>query len=224
MRIRHRFALAFLILLSRLASAQEPATIQQQEVQTALEVRVVKPLIWRNYCLEVSIIRRNRSKVPIFLPFSGIFIYSTVMDTTNVLGQGNGTAWFVVYGLSDIICSDVTRLGPGETKQDTLCIEDTFPVVNSETKMRRQVRVQGRLRISAGYFPAAQKWQISNAQREEMMRTPNAKWKNADRLKGASVSFEISIPCPKGIGRAECTIPPPIFQGERHVPVPDISH
>jgi hypothetical protein len=113
-------------------------------------------------------------------------------------------------------------LGPGEAKQDVYCLWDTFPLENRETKIRRQVRLLGRLRISAGYFPEAQRWQISNAQREEMLRTPTAKWKNADRSNGGSVTLEVPIPCPEGVNEAQCATAPPVFEGEHPVAIPDI--
>lgn len=222
MRLRHRFALLILLPLTRLACAQESSAVHAQEIARPLEIRLTKPPVWKNYCLEVSITRVNLSKSPIFLPFNGVFIFSTVTDATNTLGQGEGEAWFPVHGLSDIISSDVTRLGPGEAKQDVYCLWDTFSVVNRETKMRRQVRLLGRLRISAGYFPGAQRWQISNAQCEEMMRTPAAKWKNADRSNGGSATIEVPIPCPEGVNEAQCATAPPVFKGERGVAIPDI--
>jgi hypothetical protein len=78
-----------------------------------------------------------------------------VTDATNTLGQGTEVAWLPVYGMSDIIDHNVTRLAPGETKRDTYCLWDTFPVVDSEKKMRRQVRLQGNLRIYASYYREA---------------------------------------------------------------------
>jgi hypothetical protein len=172
----------------------------------------------------VSIKRTNRSKSPIFVPsLAGVFIDSSVTDATNSLGQGTGMAWFSVYGMSDIIDPSVTRLAPGATKRDTYCVWDTFPVVDSGKKMRRQVRLQGNLRIYASYYREAPSWQTSKPQREEMARTPPTKWKKADRWTGGSVMTEIPIPCPKGATKPDCTLPPAIFQGEHSVPVPDVG-
>lgn len=39
------------------------------------------------------------------------------MDTTNALGEGRGEAWFIITGPSDVLTSDVARLGPGKTNQ-----------------------------------------------------------------------------------------------------------
>jgi hypothetical protein len=210
-------------VLTGMAYGQKSPSITKQDASRPLEVRVTKPLAWNNHCLQVNIARVNRSKSAIFLPFTGVFIYSSVTDATNALAQGKGRAWFTAYGYSDIIAKDVTRLGPGEAKRDVYWASDTFPVVNGETRRRRQVRVQGSLPSSAGYFPEAPTWQISKAQREEMMSTPPAKWKNADRWNGGRVTLEIPLPCSHDANVAECTSPPPIFAGERGVRVPDLG-
>jgi len=121
--------------------------------------------------------------------------------------------------MSDIIDLSVTRLAPGESRRDTYCISDTFPVVDSEKKTR-QVRLQGNLRIYASYYREAPNWQVSKQQREEMAQTLPPKWKNYDRWNGGLVLAEISIPCPKSAKKPDCTLAPPIFQGERTVPIP----
>jgi hypothetical protein len=124
--------------------------------------------------------------------------------------------------MSDTIDPSVTRLAPRETQRDTYCIWDTFPVVDSEKKMRRQIRLQGNLRIYARYYREAPNWQISKQQREKMAQTPPSKWKNADRWNGGRVMTEIPVPCPKG-AKPDCTIPPPIFRSEHGVPTPDVE-
>jgi hypothetical protein len=224
MTVARQLRLLVLLLACPFAHGQSPTTSNSQAISQPLEVHIVDPPDWKNYCLEVNIKRTNRSRSPIFLPsFAGVLIYSSVTDATNTLGQGTGVAWFPVYGMTDIIDPSVTRLAPGETKRDTYCIWDTFPVVDSEKKMRRQVRLQGNLRIYASYYRETPNWQISKQRREEMAQTPPSKWKNADRWNGGRVMAEISIPCPKGTSKPDCTIPPPIFQGEHSVPIPDVG-
>lgn len=222
--VARQLRLSVLLLACPFAYGQSPTTSNSQAIPQPLEIHLANPPHWKNFCLEVSIRRTNRSKSPIFLPsFAGVLINSSVTDATNTLGQGTGVAWFTVYGMSDIIDRSVTRLAPGETKRDTYCIRDTFPVVDSEKKMRRQVRLRGYLRVYARYYREAPNWQISKQQREEMAQTPPSKWKNADRLNGGSVMTEIPIPCPEGASKPDCTIPPPIFQGEHGVPIPDVG-
>ena len=222
--VARQLRLSVLLLACPFAYGQSTATSDSQAISQPLEIRMANPLRWKNYCLEVSIIRTNRSKSPIFLPsFAGVLIYSSVTDATNALGQGTGVAWLPVYGMSDIVDPSVTRLAPGGTKWDTYCIWDTFPVVNSEKKIRRQVRLQGNLRIYASYYREAPNSQISKQQREEMAQTPPSKWKNADRWSRGRVMTEIPVPCPKGAGKPDCTIPPPIFQDEHSVPIPDVG-
>ncbi len=222
--VARQLRLSLLLLVCPFAYGQSHDTSNSQAISQALEIHFANPPHWKNACLEVSIRRTNRSKSPIFLPsFAGVLIYSSVTDATNSLGQGTGVAWFTVYGMGDIIDRNVTRLATGESKRDTYCICDTFPVVDSEKKMRRQVRFQGSLRIYASYYREVPNWQISKQQREKMAQTPPSMWKNADRWNGGSVMTEIPIPCSEGASRPDCTIPPPIFQGEHGVPIPNVG-
>jgi hypothetical protein len=85
------------------------------------------------------------------------------------------------------------------------------------------VPLRGTLQIEAVYYRAEQNWQISKAQREEMAQTPQAKWKNADRQKGAATTLELSIPCVKAGWASECTKPPVVLEDEK-VWVPDIFY
>lgn len=222
--VARQLRLSVLLLACPFAYGQSPNKSNSQAISEPLEIHLTNPPHWKDSCLEVSVRRTNHSKSPIFLPsFAEALMYSSVTDATNSLGQGTGVAWFTVYGMTDIIDRSVTRLASGESKRDTYCIWETFPVVDSEKKMRRQVRLQGRIRIYASYYREAPKWQISKQQREEMAQTPPSMWKNADRWNGSSVMTEIRIPCPKGISKPDCTIAPPIFQGEHSVPIPDVG-
>jgi hypothetical protein len=222
--VARQLRLSVLLLACPFAYGQSPSASDSQAISQPLEIHLANPPHWKNFCLEVSIKRTNRSKSPIFLPsFGGVLINSSVTDATNSLRQGTGVAWFTVYGMSDIIDRSVTRLAPGEAKRDSYCIRDTFPVVDSEMKMRRQVHLQGRLRIYASYYREAPNWQISKQQREEMAQTPPSMWKNADRWNGGRVMTEIPIPCPEGASKPDCTIPPTIFPGEHGVSTPDVG-
>ena len=218
-----RLGLLIVLLAMQLGYAQKAAQSVVQEGHPPIEVRLTEPLAWKGYCLQVSIDRVNRSRSPIFLPFQGIVISSSVTDATNTLKQGSGVAWLNVYGVSDNLTTDLVRLGPGEVRHDVYCIRDTFPVVNRQEKLRRQVRVQGSLRIFAGYFPEAQNWQISAAERESMKHSPAANWKNADRSKGGWAMLELSIPCSTEVSKPDCALPPPVFAGEGSPTIPDIG-
>jgi len=219
-----RFRFLVLLLAVPLAYGQSLKAPASHPAVPPLEIRVVG-LFWKNFCLEVDLQRTNRSKSPIFLPFvSGVFISASVTDTTNTLEQGAGVAWLNVYGASDIIDSEVMRLAPGQARLDAYCIADTFPVVDSKKKMRRQVPLRGSLRIYARYHLEEPAWQISKQQREEMAHTPRSQWTNADRSSGGNVMIEIPIPCQAHANPADCSSPPPIYQGEHRPPVPDFGN
>jgi len=121
-----------------------------------------------------------------------------------------------VYGPGDVIFDDVTRFAPVKVKQDTYCLDDTFPVVDSGKQTRRQVHVQGKLRIIATYFLEAPDWKISKRQREQMAKTDSSTWKNADRWNSGQIVIEFPIPCHEDAKKDECTIPPPVFAGEHY--------
>ena len=188
-----------------------------------LRVRV-RTVAWTGNCLKVTIARTNRSSSAIFLPYFGVSIESSVSDATNTLGQGAGQAWLSAMDGSDILVSTVTRLAPAESRNDAYCISDTITVEKRGNKMRRQVPLRGSLRISAGYFPEAQRWQTSNSQREAMATLPRSKWTNLDRSKPGTVTIEFLIPCHPGEIHSDCASPPPVFAGERRPPVPDTGN
>ena len=191
--------------------------------QQPLEIRLTRPLQWVNGCLTVSIDRVNRSTAPLFLPFGGLSIESSVLELTDDTAKDQKEGWRNAYGSSDIIFHEVIRLAPGELRHDDYCVGPTIAVVSMQRESRREVPLRGRLQIYAVYSPAEQDWQISKAQREEMAQTPPAKWKNADRQKPASTMLELSIPCFKAGCATECSEPPVVLEDEK-VWVPDISH
>jgi len=182
-----------------------------------LQIQLLRPPQWKNYCLEVHIRRRSLAKSPIFLPVTqGIVIDASVTDSTNTLEQGTGLAWFSVYGIDDIIDPRAAPLAPGESKQNTFCIRDTFPVVGS--KGRRQVPLQGNLRIYATYALDEDAWR---GRSEALVRAPPDDWNLLDLKKINGATIIIPIPCHKGATKAGCTSPPPIFSGEHGIRIPD---
>ncbi len=195
MKVARQFIFLLLLLASPPIYGQRPPASTGRSNLQPLEIRLTKTPFWENNCLWVNIRRVNNSKSPIFLPVhEEMLIYSSVTDATNALGQGSGEAWLPVYGQSDVVSSDVTRLAPGNAKQETYCLADTFQVVDSITGTERQVRLQGKLRVHARYYLGTHKGQVSQLQREQII--------------------EIPIPCPEHVEKAECTTPPPIFAGE----------
>ena len=222
--VARQLRLSVLVLACPFAYGQSPNTSDSQAISQPLEIHLANPPHWKKSCLEVSIRRTNHSKSPIFLPSGALLVYSSVNDASNTLGQGNGLAWLPVYGISDFIDSSVTRIEPSQTRRDTYGIRDTFPIVDSEKNIRRNVRLQGNLRVYGSYFREAPDWQISKQQREEMAQTPPSQWKNYDRWNGGTVIAEIPIPCrSKDVSKPDCSAALPIFQGEHAVPNPDVG-
>jgi hypothetical protein len=221
MKVARQVISLFLVLASPLAYGQKASEATSLSNSETLEIHLTKSPFWKNNCLWLSIGRVNHSKSPIFLPsFEGILINLSVTDPTNALGRGSGEVWLPVYGPGDAISSDVTRLAPGKAKQDTYCLADTFPVVDSEKKTQRHVPLQGKLRLYASYYLKDPNRQIGRQKSEEAIKPPPSGGKNADRGDGGRIMIEIPIPCPDGVDKAECTTPPPIFAGECLVAFP----
>lgn len=205
-----------MLAISSLACGQESTKPTSQPGPTPLEVKVTKVPLWKDNCLELSVQQTNLSKSPIFLDamYEGIKIYSTVSDATNTLGQGSGEAWMLIYGWTDVI-SEPIKLAPRARRQSTLCIAKTFPVKETGKETLRQVRVQGRLRIVAGYdIPT---WRIIDQPqgkgRRSYVRVPD----NSSRWTFGEVLLEIPIPCPNGARSSDCLLAPQIFPGEHDV-------
>jgi len=220
MKVALKFGFLFLLLDFSLTYGQQPPAAASPSRSQPIEIRLTSPVSWKGNCLEISIKLVNHSKSPIFLdptPFDGIRIYSSVTDTTNSLGQGAGQAWILVYGWSDVLYLGAKGLAPGTGRPNTYCIGDTFEVTERETEEFRQVRLQGRLRIVAGYEQKNPERKVTKRQQEKMTRTYLTKKNNSDSWTGGETMLEIPIPCPPGFGKADCISPPPIFQGEREV-------
>lgn len=205
--------------------SREPALTKppEQPARKPLMIQLAKPPSWKNSCLQISILRVNASSAPIFVPvFPEILIYSSVIDDTNTLGQGKGQAWLPVSGASDIAALDMVRLAPGEAKQSDYCIEDSFTVLQSRNKARRQVPLRGKLRFLARYYLGAPEWLTGKHQSAEKSDTPTNE-RSADRWSGDWVRLEVPIPCHKEPGNANCTTPPPVFEGEVGILIPPIE-
>jgi hypothetical protein len=172
---RSQFALLFVALfLSPLAKGQD----------ASLEIKLAKPLSWRDHRLEIAIKRVNRSKYRILL--EGVEIYSSVIQAKSTLELGGRETWILVYGWSDTYSEEKT-LAPGAQTHDTYYIDESFPVKDMVTNKTRQVRLQGRLRILAVFFG---RWGTGKA------------------------TLEVQIPCPTDAANTDCLSPPPIFAGE----------
>jgi hypothetical protein len=116
---RSQFALLFVALfLSPLAKGQD----------ASLEIKLAKPLSWRDHRLEIAIKRVNRSKYRILLaptPFEGVEIYSSVIQAKSTLELGGRETWILVYGWSDTY-SEGKTLAPGAQTHDTYYIDESF--------------------------------------------------------------------------------------------------
>ena len=120
----------------------------------------------------------------------------------------------LVYGWTDVV-SEPIELAPGARKQNTLCTAETFPVKETGKETLRQVRVQGKLRIVAGYeIPT---WKIIDQSQGKGKRAYVRTVDKSDRWAFGEVVLEVPIPCPNGIWTSECLSPPQIFPGEHDV-------
>jgi len=211
----------FLFLVSSFTYGQKPPETTGPSGSQPLEIRLTKPPSWKDNCLEVSIKRVNRSKSRISLlpstPFEGVEIYSSVTDATNTLGQGVGEAWMLVYGQSDVFDPHAKSLPPGTEKQNTYCVGETFEVKETGKEEFRQVRLQGKLRMYAGYGQKAAVRKMNKQKQEKMTRTYLWKGNDSEGWTFGEVMLEIPIPCPNLAADGDCTTPPAIFSGEHDV-------
>lgn len=120
----------------------------------------------------------------------------------------------LVYGWTDVV-SEPIELAPAGKRQNTLCIAGTLPVKETGNETLRQVRVQGKLRIVAGYeIPT---WKIIDKSLGKGRRAYVQILDKANRWTFGQVVLEIPIPCPNGITNSDCFSPPPIFPGEHDI-------
>jgi hypothetical protein len=216
MKFVYQAELLSIFFISSLACGQQPTKPRSQSGPAPLELKLTKGPLWKGNCLELSVQRTNLSKFSIFLDAAneGITVYSSVSDATNTLGHGSGEAWMLVCGWTDV-ASEQIKLVPGARRQNTLCIAETFPVKETGEQILRQVRVQGKLRIVAGYeIPT---WRMIDQQQGKGRRTYVRMADNSNHWPLGEVVVEIPIPCPNGIGTFDCLSPPQIFPGEHDV-------
>lgn len=227
MRVNSQFALLFLLFLSPLARPQDVLSSRSSEGSQSPEIRLVRPPLWHDHYLEITVKWVIHSKSHIFLPPTpGVKMYSSVTKAKSTLELGGQEAWILVYGWSDVIESGGITLAPGSQGQNTYYIRETFPVKDMVTNATRQVRLQGRLRISTGYERILH-GRSASCERGETLTVPaNVPYHLShgdhrvyfiDSEIGCSgqVTLEFRIPCPVGIANADCSVPPPVFPGER---------
>lgn len=213
MRVRSQFALLSLLFLSPLVRGQEVV----RPKGTALEIRLAKAPSWHDHYLEISITRVNHSKSLIFFPptpFDGVEMYASVTQAKSTLQPGGQGDWILVYGWSDAFESEGKSLAPGRKEQNTYYIGDTFPVKDAVTNATRQVRLQGRLRIVAGYEQKVSKRRIESLQQKGVTRTAPTKGVDSGSGSTGQSILEIQIPCSVGAVNPDCLSPPPVFPGE----------
>lgn len=198
MKFVYQAELLSILFISSLAYGQEPTRPTSQSGPPPLEVKLTKRPLWKGTCLELRVQLTNVSKSTVFLDamYQGIEVYSSVSDATNTLGQGSGEAWMLVYGWTDVV-SEPIELAPAGKRQNTLCIAGTLPVKETGNETLRQVRVQGKLRIVAGYeIPT---WKIIDKSLGKARRAYVQILDKANRWTFGQVVLEIPIPCPNGI-------------------------
>ena len=203
-----------IVFLSSLACGQDPAKPTRQSGPAPLELKLTKGPQWEGNCLVLSVQRTNLSKFTLFLDamYEGFKVYSSVSDAINTLGQGPGEAWMLVYGWTDVV-SESIKLAAGARRQNTLCITETLPVKETGKEILRQVRVQGKLRIVAGYeIPT---WRIIDQPQGKGRRTYVRIADNSKHWTFGEVVLEFPIPC--RTSTSDCLSPPQIFPGEHDV-------
>ena len=81
------------------------------------------------------------------------------------------------------------------------------------TYIRRYCKELAKLPTRAALAP----WEIGKQQQHELTRTSPAKENSSGSWTNGRVMLEIPIPCPNGVAKRDCTIPPPIFPGEHDI-------
>jgi len=123
----------------------------------------------------------------------------------------------LVYGQSDVFDPHAKSLPPGTEKQNTYCVGETFEVKETGKEEFRQVRLQGKLRMYAGYGQKAAVRKMNKQKQEKMTRTYLWKGNDSEGWTFGEVMLEIPIPCPNLAADGDCTTPPAIFSGEHDV-------
>jgi len=206
-------------LIGTEASQKEPPAKPSQQ---PLEIRVTEPPHWKNGCLKGTIERVNHSTDPIFLPVSnGLFVEVSVLERSHDFASSESERWLPAYGPTDAIILDVIRLAPGEAKRNHFCVGPTISISSMQKKTRREIPLRGRLRFRASYYASLEEWQISKAQRQNLVQSPLDKSKTSDTHNIKSATLEMPIPCSKAACAPGCNTPPIILDDEK-VWVPDV--
>jgi hypothetical protein len=225
-RVMYCFALAvglFLLLLGEprlLARWQEEQS--SQDSRGPFEVQLSKPLHWVNGCLSISLNRINHSSVPLFLPDMGLYISTSARDASKLSGQQGGQEWINVYGATDIISWEATKIAAGATVHDEDCLNPQVGVVSLKSETRREIPLRGKLRIDACYFLTANEWQQYKSSREQMFRTPPDQWGKIARHDPHVVTIFAAIPCREAGCAPGCDDPPIILHDENRL-IPDVA-
>jgi hypothetical protein len=141
-------------------------------------------------------------------------MYASVTQAKSTLDFSGPEGWILVYGWSDLIESSGKSLAPGNKKQDTYYLADTFPVVDMVTNTTRSVRLQGNLRILVGYEQKISKRKIERHQQKDMTRAASTTEGESSGGSNCRAVLEIQIPCPSGAASSDCLSPPPVYPGE----------
>ena len=197
----------------------KPPIFSDAQPTELLEIRITRALQWENGCLQISLELVNRSTASLFLPMQGLNIASSAKLSRSVAGQSDEEKWLTVNSGSEIVVLEAKRLAPGESAHDSYCVAESIAVISLQRKTRREIRVQGKLRIHQSYFLTEQDWLTHKAQREQMFRNPPSKWPKL--LKPQVSTIEMPIPCLKAGCNAQCIEPPLVLEGENPV-IPDV--
>jgi hypothetical protein len=228
MKIAHHFTFLLLILGSPLCYGQQNFAATNSS-RSPLEIRVTKSAFWKNGCLSVNVSRVNHSKSRIYFPatgFEGVKIYASVTQAKSIGDLSGPEAWILVYGWTDVVFPEGRNLAPGSQEKRTYCLGENFPVKDMVTNEIRRVRLKGRLQISTGYERILHGRSASCEHGETLTVPANVPYHlsfgdhrvyfiDSDIWCSGQVTLEFPIPCPVGIANADCSVPPPIFPGER---------
>lgn len=184
-----------------------------------LEIRITKPLRWRNKCLQVSIDRVSQSSNSLFLPTRGVYIDFSATLLTAEPSETPRVRWFNVEGVSDVVVLDAEPLAAGQTKHNDTCLAATVAVVNLKEKTSRLLPLRGKTKISAYYFLSERDWLTNKSQREAMFHTSPNTWPKV--LKPEVTTIIVPIPCRETACTPGCDVPPLVREDERQI-IPDV--
>jgi len=211
--------LAFVIVVAAMQTKRGDSAVPQPI--HPLEVLTPEFPQWKDGCLQLGIDRVNRSSDTLYLLASGLIVSSSGINSVPPSGHNPELIWFPVYGVSDILDFSAVPLVPGETKHFETCVGPTFAITNIKKETRREVPLQGQLRIDEYYFLNKQDALTYKSQHEEMFRTPPSDWPKV--LQQPEVATLIMpIPCRESSCKPGCDEPPIVLDDEARM-IPDVS-